>query len=63
MLAKKIRHLALGFAGSLFVAYRIARENYAKEKVWVTFAPYAVLMVVLGFLNLWLSVLPVAMRM
>ena len=55
--------IVLGFAGSLYVAYRIAHENYAQEKVWVTFAPYAALMVVLGILNLWLFVLPMAMRM
>ena len=55
--------IALGFVGSLYIVYRIARANYSTEKVWVTFAPYAVLMVILGVLNIWLFVLPMAMRM
>jgi hypothetical protein len=55
--------IALGFAGSLYTAYRIAQTNYATEKVWRTFVPYAVLMVVLGVMNIWLFVLPMAMRM
>jgi hypothetical protein len=55
--------IALGFAGSLYIAYRIARANYPAEKVWGTFIPYAALMVVLGVLNIWLFVLPMAMRM
>ena len=55
--------IALGFAGSLYVAYRIAHANYPAEKVWSTFTPYAVLMVILGVMNIWLFVLPMAMRM
>jgi hypothetical protein len=55
--------IALGFAGSLYVVYRIARANFPTEKVWATFAPYAALMVVLGVMNIWLFVLPMAMRM
>lgn len=56
--------IGLGFAGSLlFVVYRIARENYAKEKVRVMFAPHAALMVILGVMNIWLLILPMAMRM
>jgi hypothetical protein len=55
--------VGLGFAGSLYTAYRIAKANYAPEKLWGTFVPYAVLMVVLGFINVWMFVLPMAMRM
>ena len=36
--------LALGFIGSLYVAYRIAKNNRADGKGWGTFVPYAVLM-------------------
>ncbi len=55
--------IGLGFLGSLYTAYRIAKANYAPEKLWGTFAPYAVLMVVLGVMNVYLFVLPMAMRM
>jgi hypothetical protein len=55
--------IALGFAGSLYVVYRITRSSYPTEKVWATFTPYAVLMVILGVLNIWLFILPMAMRM
>ena len=55
--------LALGFIGSLYVAYRIAKNNSADGKVWGTFVPYAVLMVVLTIMNVILFTLPMAMRM
>jgi polyferredoxin len=55
--------VGLGFAASLYTVYRIARANYPAEKVWGTFAPYAALMIILGILNIWLFVLPMAMRM
>lgn len=55
--------IALGFVGSLYTTYRIARTNYPAEKVWATFAPYAALIIILGILNVWLFVLPMAMRM
>ena len=55
--------IGLGFLGSLYTAYRIAKANYAPEKLWGTFAPYAVLMVILGIINVYLFVLPMAMRM
>jgi ethanolamine transporter EutH len=55
--------VGLGFLGSLYTAYRIAKANYAPENVWGTFIPYAVLMVVLGAINVYLFVLPMAMRM
>lgn len=55
--------IGVGFIGSLYTAYRIARASYSPEKVWGTLAPFAVLMVVLTIMNLWLFVLPMAMRM
>jgi hypothetical protein len=55
--------LALGFIGSLYTAYRIAQNNQAGGKVWTTFVPYAVLIVILTFMNVYLFMLPMAMRM
>jgi polyferredoxin len=55
--------IALGFLGSLYVVYRIARANLPQEKIWVTVAPYAALMVILGAINIWLFALPMLMRM
>ena len=55
--------LALGFIGSLYAIYRIAKSNYTTDKVWATVAPYAVLMVVLTVMNVVLFSLPMAMRM
>jgi hypothetical protein len=55
--------LALGFIGSLYTAYRIAKNNDTSENVWGTFIPYAVLMVVLTAMNVFLFTLPMAMRM
>lgn len=54
--------IALGFIGSLFAAYRISHANYP-NKLWSTFASYAVLMVIFTAINIWLFVLPMAMRM
>jgi hypothetical protein len=55
--------LALGFVGSLYVAYRITKMNTTTGNVWGTFVPYAVLMVVLTVMNVVLFTLPMAMRM
>jgi hypothetical protein len=55
--------IALGFIGSLYTAYRISQSNHSGEKVWGTFAPFAVLMVVLTIMNVVLFTLPMAMRM
>jgi hypothetical protein len=55
--------LILGFAGSLYTAYRIARNNKPKGNIWGTFAPYAVLIVILTVMNVYLFMLPMAMRM
>lgn len=54
--------IALGFIGSLFAAYRISRANYPKS-LWGTFASYAVLMMIFTAINIWLFILPMAMRM
>lgn len=55
--------IALGFIGSLYIVYRLAKSNHTGNVVWKTFAPYAVLMVFLGILNVYLFMLPMAMRM
>jgi polyferredoxin len=55
--------IGLGLIGSLYTIYRIARANYSPQKVWSTFAPYAVLMVILSAVNIYLFVLPMTMRM
>ena len=55
--------IGLGLIGSLYAAYRIARANHQGRAIWMTFAPYAVLMVFLGILNVLLFMLPMAMRM
>ena len=55
--------IALGFIGSLYTAYRITKMNYAPDKVWGTFTPFATMMVVLTLINVILFTLPMAMRM
>ena len=55
--------LGLGFVGSLYIVQRIAQANYQGDVVWATFKPYAVLMGVLGILNVMLFTLPMSMRM
>ena len=55
--------IALGFIGSLYTAYRIAKTNHSGGNVWGTFVPYAALIVILGVMNVYLFVLPMAMRM
>jgi ferredoxin len=55
--------VGLGSAGSLYTAHRIARSNYGQGKAWGTFVPYGVLILLLGLVNLWLFILPMAMRM
>jgi hypothetical protein len=54
--------IALGFIGSLYAAYRISRSSHP-TKLWGTFVPYAALMLLLTAINIWLFVLPMAMRM
>jgi len=55
--------IALGVGGSLYAAYRIAHSNYGGGKTWATLIPYTILIVVLGGVNIWLFILPMAMRM
>jgi hypothetical protein len=56
--------VALGVLGSLYAAYRIAKSNVGVSKqTWPTFAPYALVVAVLGIINVILFVLPMAMRM
>jgi polyferredoxin len=55
--------VGLGVLGSLYTAYRIAKSNYGAGKTWAAFAPYAALIAVLGVINVYLFILPMAMRM
>jgi polyferredoxin len=55
--------ITLGLIGSLYTVYRIARANHAPQKLWGTFAPYAVLIVILSAINFYLFILPMTMRM
>ena len=55
--------IGLGIAGSLYTVYRIARSNYGQAHTWASWAPYAILVVLLGVVNIWLFILPMAMRM
>lgn len=56
--------IALGLIGSLYTAYRIASTNRdSPQKIWGTFAPYAMLIIILGAINVYLFILPMAMRM
>lgn len=55
--------ITLGVVGSMYTAYRIARSNYVGGKAWATFVPYAALIAMLGGVNVWLFIMPMAMRM
>ncbi|NTU78817.1 MAG: 4Fe-4S binding protein [Chloroflexales bacterium] len=56
--------ITLGVLGSLYATYRIAKGTFGlSQKTWLTFAPYAVAVAVLGAINAALFVLPMAMRM
>jgi ferredoxin len=55
--------IALGVIGSLYTAYRIARSQYGAGKTWAAFAPYVLLIAILGVMNVFLFILPMAMRM
>jgi ferredoxin len=55
--------IALGFVGSLYTAYRVANNHHTGSQKWMTFAPYALLIVILTMMNVYLFVLPMAMRM
>jgi polyferredoxin len=56
--------VTLGILGSLYAAYRIARSNFGTvQTTWRTFAPYAAVIAILGAINVYLFILPMAMRM
>ncbi len=55
--------IGLGLAGSVYTCYRIAQSNYSAANKWRTFAPYAVLMILFAAMNIYLFILPMAMRM
>jgi len=55
--------IVLGFVGSLYTAYRIAKNNQPNGKIWGTFVPYAALIIILTVMNVYLFMLPMAMRM
>jgi hypothetical protein len=55
--------IALGFIASIYAAYRIAKTSHPNGKTWSTFVPFAVLMVILTAMNVYLFMLPMAMRM
>lgn len=56
--------LALGVAASLYAASRITRRRYqTAERRRTTFAPMAALVLLLGAVNVWLFLLPMAHRM
>ncbi|RPI25876.1 MAG: 4Fe-4S binding protein [Chloroflexota bacterium] len=58
--------IVLGAAGSIYTAYRIwkssARES-VKSHSWGSLVPYAALILLLAVMNIWLFILPMAMRM
>ncbi len=54
--------VALGVIASLYTAYRIAYSNRSSlQNVWLSFAPYAVLILMLGAINTFIFMLPIAM--
>jgi hypothetical protein len=55
--------IVLGVFGSLYTAYRIARSQYGAGRTWAAFLPYAGLIAILGVMNVYLFILPMAMRM
>ncbi|KAB8145944.1 4Fe-4S binding protein [Chloroflexia bacterium SDU3-3] len=56
--------VALGVGGSLYAALRIARSSRREgQRTWASFAPYAALIVLLGAINIYLFILPMASRM
>lgn len=55
--------IVFGVLGSLYTAYRIARSHYGTGATWASFVPYAVLIAILGAVNIYLFILPMAMRM
>lgn len=54
--------IGLGVLGSIITAYWLAKRNFP-TKSWASFAPYGLLILALGAINIVLFVLPMAMRM
>lgn len=56
--------IAIGTFGSIFAAYKISKTNFEAEgKTVSSFMPFAILAVVLGAINIYFFMLPMAMRM
>lgn len=55
--------IGLGMIGSLFTAYKISKNHFGSEKGFVSFIPYAVLLILLSAINIYLFTLPMSMRM
>jgi polyferredoxin len=55
--------IILGVLGSMYAAYRISQSNYKPTSRWLNFAPYAMLIFLLGLINFGLFMLPMSMRM
>lgn len=55
--------LALGTLASIYTTYRIAKANYQKNQVAGSFIPYVGLSMILVAFNVYLFMLPMAMRM
>jgi ferredoxin len=55
--------VALGLAASLYTAYRIAQRDPSPVRRLTTLRPYAVVIGLLGAVNIYLFTLPMAMRM
>lgn len=56
--------IAIGTIGSLYAVYRIAKANYGKAgRTWGSLMPYALLILVLAAVNVWLFNMPMAPRM
>ena len=55
--------IGLGLMASLFTAYKINKNNLGSDKSFASFAPYAVLLIILAAINVYLFTLPMSMRM
>ena len=56
--------VGLGTFASIYAVWRIARNHFAdRQIIWKTVLPYAVLTLILGAVNVYLFMLPMAMRM
>ncbi|MEL7565755.1 MAG: hypothetical protein AAGU27_12810 [Dehalobacterium sp.] len=56
--------IGLGVAGSIYSVYRIAKNHFKGPKLlWNSVLPFALLILILGAINIYLFMLPMAMRM